>query len=235
MVDASTLICDCGANVRLPPDGKPRSLRCPSCKRALALTADGVAIASTPITADRPVKCPICQTAMTAGEDCVTCSDCDQLHHRDCWSEMGGCGSYGCAQAPALDQGDSAGTPMSAWGDNKQCPACGEEIKAIALRCRYCKTQFESVDPMSREDLRRQSSKVNKRDAMKRIVISLFVVSLLACAAPLVALVSAAYVIPRRAEIAKCGPIYTILGWIAVGLSVFYSILMVLFILAESL
>ncbi|QDV77622.1 RING finger protein [Botrimarina mediterranea] len=230
----TSLNCDCGAAVSLPPDASARSLRCPSCRRVLALTADGVAIASTPITADRPVKCPICQSAMTAGEECVTCPDCDQLHHRDCWSEMGGCGSYGCAQAPALDKGESAATPMTAWGDKKQCPACGEEIKAIALRCRYCHTEFDSVDPMSRDDLRRQSSKVNQRDGMKRIVVGLFVTSLLACVAPLTAILSAAYVIPKRAEIAKCGPIYIILGWTSLGLSVFYSILMALFILAES-
>ena len=25
----------------------------------------------------------------------------DQVHHLECWAEIGGCGTYGCKQAPA--------------------------------------------------------------------------------------------------------------------------------------
>lgn len=230
--EPSVVTCECGAGVRLPAGGEVRGFRCPRCKKALAVTANAVVLRSTPVADDRPVKCPICQTAMGGGEDCVACPDCDQHHHRECWVEVGGCGTYGCAQAPKSEK-EEAAAALSAWGDTKKCPACGEQIKAIALRCRYCQTDFDSVDPMSRHDLSQQSDRMQKRDSMKRVVVGLFVVSLMACLAPLMAIISAVYVVPRRLELARCGPIYVILAWTAVGLSTAYSLLLLVFLLIE--
>ncbi len=168
-------------------------------------------------------------------EACVTCPNCDQIHHRECWSEIGGCGTYGCEQAPALEKSEtSAQAPLSAWGDTKRCPACGEEIKSIALKCRYCQTEFSSVDPMSMKDLRIQAKTGDELEKVQKNVVTLFVLSLIGCLAPLLTLVGLIYVLPRRKILAKSSPLYRIMAFVSIALSCLYTVLIVLFLVFGS-
>jgi predicted RNA-binding Zn-ribbon protein involved in translation (DUF1610 family) len=208
-MSSSIVTCDCGAKVRLPANPKNRAFRCPRCKTGIALTVDSLVLKSTPLVAGGlDVICPICQTDIDTAESVVTCPGCGQVHHRDCWSEIGGCGTYGCQQAPALEKSESsAQAPLSAWGDTKACPACGEEIKSIALRCRYCQTDFATVDPMSVGDLRRQARVSEEVESFRKSIVALFVVSLIGCAAPLMAIISLVVILPKRELLKKCGPL----------------------------
>jgi len=229
--------CECGAQVRLPSDAASRTLRCPKCKAGIALTVDARVLTSTQLKPGDPgALCPICQTSIGEDEFAVTCPQCNQVHHRECWSEVGGCSTYGCTQAPAIDKsGNTAVQPRSAWGDEKTCPACGESIKSIALRCRYCDTDFDTVDPMTAKDLRRQARKAEELQGLKTTVAVLFVVSLIGLLAPIAGLVGAALLLPKRAELQKAGPLFTVLAYASLGLSGLYSVLMLLFVLFEFL
>lgn len=40
--------------------------------------------------------CPFCHTVIKPLAETVSCPSCDTLHHKDCWSENGGCTTYGC-------------------------------------------------------------------------------------------------------------------------------------------
>lgn len=232
---ASIATCECGAKVRLPADAANRSFRCPQCKTPLALTADSLVLTSTRIESAAGSVCPICQTAIENSESCVTCPGCDLVHHRECWAEIGGCGTFGCSQAPSLEKSErTSQAPLTAWGDTKKCPACGETIKSIAVRCRYCGTNFDSVDPMSVADLRSQALEDEKLKSVKQSVVALFALSLVGCAAPLIALIAAFYIPSKRRQLAKCGPLYKIMGWTSLVLSCIYSALMLVFILIDS-
>lgn len=218
--------------MRLPKDRSNHSFRCPTCGKALAMTADLKVLSSVTLDASLNAVCPICQTQIESNEDCVNCPTCDQVHHRECWSEVGGCGIYGCDQASVIDKSDaSAAAPLTAWGDTKKCPACGETIKSIALRCRYCKTDFDSVDPLTVADLRRQGSASEELETLQKWVIGLFVASLIGLCAPLILIASLVVLFPKRDRIKRSGPVYTILMWMSILLSGVYTFLIALFVL----
>ncbi|GHU64755.1 hypothetical protein AGMMS49983_11180 [Clostridia bacterium] len=40
--------------------------------------------------------CPYCMTEIKVDEEVVLCSQCDMPHHRECWTENGGCTTFGC-------------------------------------------------------------------------------------------------------------------------------------------
>jgi hypothetical protein len=63
------------------------------------------------------------------------------------------------------------------------------------------------------------------------LVIVLFVLSIVGCFAPLIAIAATAYVLLQRDIIAKAGPSYLVMGYSAMAISFLYSILMVLFVL----
>jgi hypothetical protein len=176
--------------------------------------------------------CPVCQSGIAVGEAMVDCPVCRQMHHRECWQEVGGCGTYGCEKAPKSEK-NAAEPPLSAWGDNKTCPVCNEKIKAIAVKCRYCGTEFDTVDPLTLRDVFKKDHRREKAKGFRQKIVVLFILSLIGCLAPLIAVVSACIILPKRRELAKEGPVYLVLGYSALGISVVYSILMLFFALSS--
>lgn len=223
--------CECGARIRLPASVPAGGLRCPQCKRDITPLLQPTKAAAT---ASAGMTCPICHAAIAAGEAVTACDSCGQVHHRECWDEIGGCATYGCRSAPSAPRETPAQTPLSAWGDTKKCPVCGESIKAIAVRCRFCQTDFDTVDPLDGADV---VEKINAGVSLKSArtgIIALFVASLTGCLAPLTLIVGLAWFLPKRKMIHRLGPAFTVLAYATIGVSAFYTLLMLVFGLYEA-
>ncbi|TWU04165.1 hypothetical protein CA54_60470 [Symmachiella macrocystis] len=229
--------CECGASIRLPSNTEKRALRCPKCKQGIALTVHATALKTVPVDAGETVAtCSICQSSAHASEQLVSCPQCDQIHHQECWAEVGGCGTYGCSEAPAHEKDvSSSQTQRSGWGDEKTCPACSESIKSIALRCRYCGTDFNTVDPLTVKDLRRQVKHESAVGDLRNWTIAIFVMSLIGCFAPIMIFVAFGVLLNKRKELKAAGPIYLVLCYSAAILSAIYSFLMLAFAIISGL
>src|SRR5262249_46392637 len=155
-----------------------KMFRCPRCRGEFVPAAGHCVARFTEATKSAGAgTCPICQTAIDEGAVVLTCPEGGQAHHRDCWAEGGGGATYGCKQAPALTKEETPAPARSAWGDTKACPACGETIKSIAVKCRYCGTTFDTVDPLTAADLRRRVRREDTRKGTRIQAVCFFVAS----------------------------------------------------------
>ena len=121
----------------------------------------------------------------------------------------------------------SAGRPGAGFFGNEQVglrasPGCAPDGNQWP--------DFDTVDPLSIKDLHKRAVKEERLQSTRSIVVTLFVLSILVgCLAPLMAVVTLAYVLTQRKTIARAGPVYLIMGYSAIGVSVLYSILMAAF------
>jgi hypothetical protein len=230
---SAIVTCTCGSRLRLPEQASGKVFHCPKCQAEIVPPVEAKVVSSFRERAGtKEALCPICQSAIGGTEPVLTCPSCEQIHHQECWQEVGGCSTYGCEQAPApTKEAPPAARPLTAWGDTKRCPACGETIKSIALRCRYCKTDFDTVDPLTVKDLRRGAKKAKNVRQMQTNVIVLFILSLIGCLAPVALIAGLIVLLPKRQLLAKAGPFYMVLGYAALVLSALYCLLMIGFLI----
>ncbi len=176
-------------------------------------------------------RCSICRTILKPEDERTTCPRCGQDYHRSCWDEVGGCATYGCEEAPAPEKAPPPPVVRGGWGDEKVCPACRATISSGLLVCSKCRARFPWADPMSREDY---GGWVEERQALSRsakLLIFLFIFSLVGIAAPFVGLAAGIYSFSRRRVLAGQYGTYLALGYGTAALGGVYLLIFLLLFL----
>ncbi|MFO1512099.1 MAG: RING finger protein [Verrucomicrobiota bacterium] len=167
---------NCGQHLEAPPEAAGCALACPSCQSSIRV----------PSTTASELLCAICQNTIRSDESRSACPGCAAEYHADCWQENGGCAVYGCAQVPQVEQRRAIEIPISYWGlENKPCPSCNQEILAAAIRCRHCGATFSSARPEDADEFQDRTAFQEQLPGMKRMVIWIFVFSIVPCLAPI--------------------------------------------------
>jgi len=134
--------------------------------------------------------CAICQTTVVAGEKVCSCPSCSLPYHAECWQENGGCAQYGCPSAPATEKAAPAiDAGMTAWGGEKDCPACGRRIKGKAVKCRFCGATFNTREVMSSKAYSEREYADKEATKARNTVVGLFLLSATGCLSPVMAVI----------------------------------------------
>ncbi len=172
--------------------------------------------------------CAICQGPV-AGQPARTCPACGVAVHDDCWEYNGGCGMYGCSAAPPTEKLDPLEMPVSYWGrETKNCPSCGQEIQAVALRCRHCGALFETAQPQDASSYRARSQLQRDLPAVRRGTVWLLVLSIVPCTALPTAIFGGAWYAGHRRQIAELPSLYGALAKLALAIAIGQSALGIL-------
>lgn len=169
-------------------------------------------------------RCSICYTVLNPDEERTSCPSCKSDYHTGCWTEIGGCGSYGCAHAAVAQKPPLPVLVGAGWGDSKECPSCTSQISSSLLVCR-CGATFPWADPMTRAEydahLGRQRAIRHARIALS----SMFVVTLLGLCAPLVGPIAGVYAYRKREQLLGTGGTYLAMGYGSAAIGLFYALL----------
>ncbi len=150
-----------------------------------------------------PTGCPVCQALIAPEEPVTHCPACGVRYHAECWEYNGGCGVYGCTAAPDTENRAALEIPAAYWGrEHKPCPVCSQEILAAALRCRHCGATFESARPEDEAAYYARTRQADRRPALRRASVWLFILGLLPCTAPLVTFIGGGWYWRNRRDIA---------------------------------
>jgi hypothetical protein len=216
----------CRKSYAVRPEQQGKTAKCRHCQQSFVIDAHPAGPPTAPPTAagaapGAALLCPICQSPVNSGVPMTACPVCRTRHHKDCWDYNKGCGLYGCTQAPETEKLQEIEIPASYWGQTeKRCPRCNQVIQAAAVRCRYCGTTFETARP---QDVVEFSAKVTQKAAInthRRIGVTLLILSIIPCCAPVVAVGGLIWYIIARRDIAAMPPLYATICRLAVGISI---------------
>lgn len=169
----------------------------------------------------QPQTCAVCLSPVESEADETTCPACHALYHSECWQENGGCAVYGCSQVAPTQKRQDIEIPVSYWGqENKNCPNCGQEILAAAVRCRHCGTTFESARPQDTDEFQQRSALSQRLPAARREVIFLFILSIVTFLAPIGAVWGIIWYPNHREELRALPAIYSAVCKIGLALAI---------------
>jgi hypothetical protein len=172
--------------------------------------------------------CAICQCPIIPGDAAMGCPACHAAYHTECWVENKGCAVYGCPQVPPTERREAVEIPASYWGqEHKNCPKCGAEILAAAVRCRNCGAIFESATPLGASEFGRRQDIERRAPELRRTVVILAIL----CSVPAVAAFASGFGYlwyrSHREEVKSLPSIYPGLCRLALGVGAGQTLIMI--------
>jgi hypothetical protein len=130
---------------------------------------------------------------------------------------------------PPTEQLTELEIPASYWGrEHKNCPSCGVEIMAAAIRCRYCGAVFASVAPLDRDQYLRNADTEGRVPALQRMAKWLFVLNAFTCTAPFAGIGGLVWYLAHRQDLPHMSPLTQALAKIGIALGLGQTLLMTL-------
>ena len=112
-------------------------------------------------------------------------------------------------QTPATQPRTDLEIPVSYWGQqHKQCPSCGTQIMAAALRCRNCGATFASARPEDSDTFRSRATQQTRRPGIQKMAIVVAALCIIPCFSPVGLLIAAIWYPLRRKELATLPGLY---------------------------
>ncbi len=173
--------------------------------------------------------CALCQSAIEPDVEVTSCPGCGTVYHTECWHEVGGCGVYGCTQVPTTEKRDELSIPAAHWGrETKPCPACNQEIQAMAVRCRHCQADLGGMNPVSAAAWKAGQQQCATKPKLKQRIIWVSVACAVPFIGPVVGLFAGIWRYFRRRDIASLPGLYQAMILIAIALAAVQAIALLL-------
>jgi RING finger family protein len=172
-------------------------------------------------------RCSICYTVVKEGEAQTQCPDCKTDYHTSCWTEIGGCGTYGCKRAAVAEKPPVPVLVGSGWGDSKECPSCRRQIGSSLLVC-SCGAKFPWADPMTVTEYLEWQSEQNAIGGARKTLVLLFILSLIGITAPIAGPIAGIYAFLKRKRLIGTGGTYLAMGYGSAAIGAIYTIIIIL-------
>lgn len=172
-------------------------------------------------------RCSICYTLVKPDDEVQACAECQQEYHRACWTELGGCATYGCKAAPVAEKPPLPARVGAGWGDTKSCPLCRAEIASSLLVC-SCGARFPWADPMTPEEHREWRAEQDAIGRSKTVLVVLFILSIIGITAPLAGPAAGAYAYWKRKQLAGAHGTFLAAGVGSAALGAVYLVVILL-------
>ncbi|NVB80591.1 MAG: hypothetical protein HOV81_19510 [Kofleriaceae bacterium] len=169
-------------------------------------------------------RCSICYTVIGDTEAATQCPDCTQNYHQSCWSEIGGCGTYGCKKAAVAQKPPVPVVVGAGWGDTKPCPACNLQIQSSLLVC-TCGAKFPWADAMTPTEYKEWQAEQNALSSARSRLAWLFIGSLAGVTAPVLGTIAGVYAYKKRKKLAGAGGTYLAMGYGSAALGGIYAVI----------
>jgi hypothetical protein len=172
-------------------------------------------------------RCSICGTVVKPDDGVTSCPECTQDYHAACWTEIGGCATYGCTAAAEAEKPPPPVVAGAGWGDEKACPECGASIPSSRLVCR-CGARFPWADPMTAEEYAAWRAREAAVSSTKKVIIALFVLSLIGVLAPLAGFTAVVYARGKRRHLVGGDGTYLAMAYGSAAIGAVYMVILAL-------